>query len=141
MDTTTGALWVAASFATSLISNKAEARIHEANTKMQVEQARLQAAEQAYERTKAFRKNLSTNLALSGMGYGGNKGFAGTASQSIADYLADSAALGRQDLFAQLSGQAAFAGIKANKFKKDVGATKTAAQLASELGLFTKGLK
>lgn len=140
MDPITAGLFVAASFATSLNNARNSARIERSNIKLQTEQARLQTAEQAYERSKEFRQNLSYNLALSGMGKGGVSGFKGVAAESISDYFADVGALGRQDVFAQLSGQSALAGSKVKKRANVAQGAISAAQLASDLGLF-KGSK
>lgn len=142
MDPITAGLFVAASFTSSLISNKNQSKIENAQIKIQTEQARLQTAEAAYERTKQFRQNLSMNLAISGMGFGGVSGFRGIASQSISDYFSDTAALGRQDMFTELGAISNTAASKSNKFVNDVNAGTSAVSLASQLGLFkNKGLK
>lgn len=135
------ALWVAASLGNSLLSNKNQTRVAEAQNRVQVEQARLQASEAAYERTKQFRQAVSMNLALAGMGVGGVSGIRGATAQNISDYFADSAAIGRQDVFAQLTGTSNQAGIKANKFSANVQAVGSAAQLATDLNLFKKKSK
>lgn len=137
MDPITAGLLVGASFATTVFTNRQSAKIEASNIKLQVAQARLQSAEQAYERTKAFRKNLSANLALSGAGYGGQSGFRGIATESTSDYFADIGALTTGDLYAQASGQAAYASNKASLFSKDVVAGANAVSLASQLGLFS----
>lgn len=136
MDPITAGILVAASFASTVYTNRQESKINEAGIKLQTEQARLQTAEVAYERSKAFRKNISANLALAGAGFGGNTGFRGVATESISDYFADANALQTQDLFNQVSGQAAYAGNKASKFTKDVAAGANAVTLANQLGLF-----
>ena len=136
MDPITAGLLVGASFAASLYTNKQAARLNAAQTTLQVEQSRLQAAETALERTKAFRKNISANLALAGAGYGGHTGFRGIAAESASDYFADVNALRTQDLYNQISGTAAYAGNKGEKFAKDVVAGANAVTLASQLGLF-----
>lgn len=141
MDPMTGALWVGASFVSSLMTNRSVAKTEQAQNRLNTEQSRLQAAETAYERTKNFRRNLSQNLALSGMGFGGVSGFRGITGQNTSDFLGDMAALGRQDTFAQLTGNANRALSKAKRFKNDVGAITNAASLASQLGLFTVGSK
>jgi hypothetical protein len=141
MDPMTGALLMAASFATSLISNRVQAKTQQAQIKAQTEQTRLQAAEATLERTKQYRKNLSTNLALSGVGVGGVSGFRGISSENTADYLADVGALGRQQQIAVITGSANRALSKANKLAGDVNAITNAAKMASELGLFAAGGK
>lgn len=132
------ALWVAASFASSVLSNKNQSRVAQAQNNVQVEQARLQASEAAYERTKQFRQAVSMNLALAGMGVGGVSGIRGATAQNISDYFADTNAIGRQDAFAQLTGTSNKAGIKANSFTANVQAAGSAAQLANDLNLFKK---
>lgn len=142
MDPVTAGLFVAASFASSIMANKNQAKIEGASINMQTEQARLQIAEQSYEKAKQLKQNLSANLALSGLGVGGVSGFRGIASQTISDYFADQAALGKQDLFAQLSGNVAKATSKSNKFVNNAQAGLNAAQLSQQLGLFqVKGKK
>lgn len=138
MDPVTAGYFVMAgiSLTANLRGSKNQAKIEAANNKLQVEQARLQAAEQAYERTKSFRQNIATNLALSGIGKGGVSGFRNVASMSIADYFDDASALQRQDSFAQVSGQATKAAIKSNKLLRDVSSLESAASLASKLGIF-----
>lgn len=138
MDGLTAGLWVAANFASSLISGKNQAKVQEAQVKMQTEQARLQASEQAYERTKQFRQNMAQNLALSGMGFGGVSGFRGLAGQNVSDYFADMGALGRQDMFAQLAGKAGFAQNKAVNFANTVSSFESSVSLADKLRLFKK---
>lgn len=139
MDPVTAGLWVGASLFMSLSANKSQARIEAASAKMEQEQARLQIAEQAYERTKTFKQNISANLALSGMGKGGLSGFRGVASQSISDYFADSQALTMQDAFAKLGGNVRRASNKANSLARNVSSLESAASLAAKLGLFTGG--
>lgn len=139
MDPVTAGYFVLAglSLTSNLSASKNQARIEEANTKMQVEQARLQAAEAAYERTKSFRANLSTNLALSGIGKGGLTGFRNVAASSAEDFLSDMQSLQRQDVFAQLSGQSSQAQIRSNKLLRDVSSLESTASLAKKLGIFT----
>lgn len=136
MDPITAGLFVAASFASSLITSRNQRKIEDASMNVQVEQARLQTAEAAYERTKQFRQNISMNLALSGMGIGGVSGFRGAAAQSASAYFADAAALGRQDVFAQLTGTSNKALSKAKRFSSLASGVIDAAGLASQLGLF-----
>lgn len=130
------ALFVGASFVSSLSANKSQAKIQAAGIKMQVEQARLQASEAAYQRTREFRKNMSANLALSGLGIGGLTGFRGVMSESSADYLADIRALEQGAQFASLQGTSQLAATKANRFAQDASALFSAASLAQDLGLF-----
>jgi len=139
MDPVTAGLWVGASLFMSLSSNKSQARIESASVKMEQEQARLQIAEQAYERTKAFKQSISANLALSGMGKGGLSGFRGVASESLSSYLQDSQALTMQDAFARLGGNVRKASNKANSFARNISSLESAASLAAKLGLFTGG--
>lgn len=140
MDPITAGLFVAASLGASLYANKSELRTNAAAQKIQIEQSRLQGAEQAFERTKGLRQNLSANLALSGTGYGGTSGIKGITAENISDYFADVNALNNQDLFLQVGGVAQSAANKADKFTKDVVGVSNAAILASQLGLF-KGKK
>lgn len=139
MDPITAGLFVAASFATSLASNRNAAKVEEANGRLQVEQTRLQASEATYERTKQFKRNMSANLALAGTGVGGVSGFRSLSAENINDYFADTASLKNQDLFAQISGTVNRARAKSNRFANDVNAGLSAAQLASQLGLFKAG--
>jgi len=135
MDPLTVGLFVASAIGTA-VSNRNQYRVEAASTRLQTEQARLQAAEQGYERTKAFRQNLSTNLALSGMGVGGVNGFRGVAAQSIGDYFGDMAAIGRQDMFAQITGEANSALNKSRNFANNISNLTSSAMLAKDLGLF-----
>lgn len=137
MDPISAGFLVAASFASTVYANRQQAKIEGTANKLQTEQARLQIAEAAYERSKAFRKNISANLALAGAGYGGNTGFRGVATESISDYFADAQALQTQDLFAKVGGVAAASATKASNFSKDVVAGANAVSLASQLGLFS----
>lgn len=137
MDAITAGLFVAASFASNLYTSKSQAKIEESNLTAQLAQQRLQTAEATYERTKQFRQNMATNLALSGLGIGGVSGFRGVAAENISDYFSDVAALGNQDMFANLSAQSAKAQIKANRLSRDVSAITDAASLAGQLGIFT----
>lgn len=140
------ALFVGASFVSSLSANKSQAKIQAAGIKMQTEQARLQASEAAYQRTREFRKNISANLALSGLGVGGLSGFRGAFSESSSDYLGDIRALEQGAAFAGLQGESQKALTKATRFSQDASALFNAASLAQDLGLFkakipTKTLK
>ena len=137
MDPITAGIFVAASLGTTLLANRSEAKAAGTANMLQTEQAQLQAAESAYERTKALRRNLSANLALSGAGYGGTSGFRGVAVESITDYFADISSLQFQGKFGNVAGASTAAQIKSSKFGKDVVAGANAAQLASQLGLFS----
>ena len=139
MDPVTAGLWVGASLFMSLSSNKSQARIESASAKMEQEQARLQIAEQTYERTKSLRQNVSANLALSGMGKGGLSGFRGVVSESLNSYLEDSKALTIQDTFSKHGGSVRKASNKANSLARNVSSLESAASLAAKLGLFTGG--
>lgn len=141
MDPIMAALFVGASFTTSLATNKNTARIENTQNKINVEQARLQASEAAYERSKQFTQNISMNLALKGMGFGGVSGFRGVSSRSASEFAEDINSLNRHDVFSQITGEANRALTKAKRFKSNVGAAGTAASLASQLGLFTGGGK
>lgn len=137
MDPLTAGLFVAASFASNLVSGRNQSRIEAASTNMQIAQSKLQSSEAAYERTKQFRQNLSSNLALSGLGIGGVSGFRATTAQNVTDYYGDIAAIGTQDLFNQASGNANRAANKARKFNRDINAFSDATTLAGQLGLFS----
>jgi hypothetical protein len=58
------------------------------------------------------------------------------AAQSIGDYFGDIASIGRQDLFAQITGEANSALNKSKKFGNDVANLTNSAMLAKDLGLF-----
>jgi len=136
MDPLTAGLFVAASFAASVYTSKQQAKIEESNVQADLANKRLQTAEATYERTKQFRENMATNLALSGMGFGGVSGFRGIASQNISDYFADVAALGNQDLFSIASAQSSRAASKTNRISRDISSLTDAASLATKLGIF-----
>lgn len=138
MDPITAGLFVAASFASSLVSNKNQATVAESQNKLQIEQSRLQTAEAAFERTKQFKQNLSLNLAYTGIGVGGVSGFKGVMAQNVQDFAADQASLGRQDLFAQLTGTANRALNRAKNFTNAASSVIDAATLSRQLGLFDK---
>lgn len=138
MDALTAGLFVAASFTSGLISNRSQYRLEAANINAQLSQAKLQSAESAYERTKQFRETMSSNLALSGIGIGGVGGLKGVNAQNISDYFADISAIGTQDLFNSITGQAQIAGAKGKRFRNNVSTAMDAATLASQLGLFGK---
>lgn len=138
----TAALFVGANFAISAFTGKQQRRIETANINLNLEQSRLQAAESAYELSKNYRKNMSENLALSGMGFGGTSGFAATSAESTANFLADSAALQRQGEFAAVQAQSGLAVSKISNFARNANAVMSSAVLAEKLGLFdSKGLK
>lgn len=136
MDAVTAGLFVAASFASNLITNRNQSKLETVNLKAQLAQAKLQSAEMAYERTKSFRQTLSANLALSGLGVGGVSGARGANAQNISDYFADISALQTQDLFNSISGKAQKASIKGRSFKRTLSAIGDATELANQLGLF-----
>jgi len=138
MDPVTVGLFLAATLYQSG-KNKSAAKVEQANIKLETEQARLQAAEQAYERTRAYKKDISMNVALSGMGFGGVHGFRGISSEAAADYFSDIQALGRQDTFAQLTGNANKSLSRSKRQAGDVNTIVNAATLASQLGLFKGG--
>lgn len=137
MDPVTAGLFLAASFATSLYTSKAQAKIEASAIETDLANKRLQTAEATYERTRQFRENMATNLALSGKGIGGVSGFRGIAATNISDYFADVAALGTQDLFNQVSAQTARASSRSNRLARDVSGLTDAATLAGQLGLFS----
>ncbi len=137
MDPVTAGLFVAAGFAASLYTSKNQARVEAASINLEVEQARLQASERAYERTKAYREEVSANLALSGMGVGGIGGYKAVLSDSSGSLGADLKSIGTGASFAMAQGQAAYATSKSNRFRRDLDATMTAASLAGDLGLFS----
>lgn len=137
MDPITSALFVGAGLATSLYSNRSQARIEAANIKLQTEQAKLQASEMAYERTKSYRQNASTALALSGMGFGSTTALGVLGAQSYGNYVADINAINRKSSFAQAAGEANKALSKSKGFGNDVVAIDSAVSLASKLGLFS----
>jgi hypothetical protein len=136
MDPITAGLFVGASFLSSLFANKQQARAEAANIKLQTEQARLQASEAALERTKAFRQNMSQNLALSGMGFGSTTALATAYAEGFGAYMSDIGALNKQAQFATAQGQAARAGSRAKKLGSDIGALESSVSLAMKLGLF-----
>ncbi|CAB4240925.1 hypothetical protein UFOVP23_39 [uncultured Caudovirales phage] len=136
MDPITSGLLVAASFISSTRQAKSQAKLQGASIKMEVEQARLQAAEQAYHRTRAFSENLSTNLALSSVGVGGTTGFLSAYGQSSENFQGDINSINTAARFAIAQGNAGMSANKAQRFAKNVDATVTATQLADQLGLF-----
>jgi hypothetical protein len=136
MDPITMAAFAAASLFVSVRNNASQAKIEKANIKMQVEQTRLQASELAYERSKAFRKNVSEQLALSGLGVGGMMGFGNVYNESLRNYTQDVEAIQRKAQFAQLTGMANTSLSSAKKFNNDITSVVSAANLASDLGLF-----
>ena len=121
MDPLTAAIFVGASFLTSAISNRNQAKVEQAQNLVQVEQTKLQAAEAANERARAFRQNISANLALAGKGFGGISGFRGIATRSAADFEQDLTAINQQANFAQISSTADVASTKIRKYANDVG--------------------
>lgn len=141
MDPVTAGLFLAASFATSLYTSKAQAKIEASAIETDLANKRLQTAEATYERTRQFRENMATNLALSGKGIGGVSGFRGIAATNISDYFADVAALGTQDLFNRVSADTARAVSKTNRLARDVSALTDTASLAAQLGIFSAPAK
>jgi hypothetical protein len=136
MDPLTAGLFVAASFATSIFSNRQASRAESASIELQTEQARLQASEAAYERTKTFRQNMSSGLALSGMGFGSTTALASAYAEGFGNYMADISSLARSSQFATASGLASKAGSKSKAFANDLASVESAASLAMKLGLF-----
>jgi len=143
MDPLTAGLFVAASFATSAISNRNQAKVEQSSIKMQTAQAQLQASEAALERTKSFRTNIAMNLALSGMGVGSTTAFGSTLADNTSNLTADLTAINTGAQFAALTGQANKALSKSKRFGNDATAALNAAKIAKDLGLFEskKGLK
>lgn len=141
MDPVTGALFAAASFATSVIGNRSRAKAEQASIRLETEQAKLQAAESSLERTKLYRQNVSMNLAMSGMGVGAVNAFAATEAESFANYMADINAIKQTSNFMVMTGEAKKSLSKSNQFSANVDALKSAAGLASDLGLFAPPAK
>jgi hypothetical protein len=129
-------LFVGASFLTSVYANRQASKAEAASIRLQTEQARLQASEAALERTKAFRQNVSQNLALSGMGFGSTTALAVANAESLGAYAADINALKKQEQFVVASGESARAQNRAKKFSSDLGSLESSISLASKLGLF-----
>lgn len=138
MDPITAGLFVAASLASTLLSNKNQSKVEAASINMQLSQSKLQAADSAYERTKQFRENISANLSLSGLGVGGVSGFRGVATREAEDYFSDVSALETSNVFANAQASGASAYSRSKRFSNDIGAVGDAAALASQLGLFQK---
>jgi len=141
MDPVTAALFTAASFATSVMGNKSRAKAEQASIRLEVEQARLQAAETALERTKAYRQNVSMNLAMSGMGIGSQNAFAASEAEGFSNYMSDLNAIRQSENFMIMTGEAKKSMSKAKKFAGNMDAIKSAAGLASDLGLFAPPAK
>tara|TARA_R110000868_G_scaffold62001_2_gene187860 strand:- start:23 stop:454 length:432 start_codon:yes stop_codon:yes gene_type:complete len=143
MDPLTAGLFVAASFATSAIANRNQAKVEQASIKLQTSQAQLQASEAALERTKSFKTNIAMNLALSGMGFGSTTSFASTLAENTSNLTSDLTAINTGAQFAGLTGEANKALSKSKRFGNDATAALNAAKLAKDLGLFEskKGLK
>tara|TARA_R110000868_G_scaffold56650_2_gene175188 strand:- start:343 stop:786 length:444 start_codon:yes stop_codon:yes gene_type:complete len=137
MDPITAALFVGASFASSVISNKQQARAENAAISLQQSQAKVQAAEAALDRTEAFRLSASSNLALSGMGVGGTGSLALAQNLGFANYSSDINAINRNAQFVSLGGEANKALSKSKRFANNVAAVESAASLASKLGIFS----
>src|SRR5215216_6162528 len=135
MDPITAGLFIGASVGASLYASKNQAKIEAASIKMQTEQAKLQSSEAALERTKAFRSNLSNQLALSGMGYGSTTALATAGNLSFGNYMQDINAINAGTKFAVAAGESAFATSKSNRFLRDVNTVVSAAGLASDLGV------
>lgn len=138
MDPVTAGLLVAANFAASVYSNRQKAKINRTQIDLEVEQAKLQAEERAYESTKQFREFISYNAALSAMGYGGATGFRGVSATATANVNKDLAALNRQQRYADISGMSARASNQTNLFAGNVKAGIDSVLLAKDLGLFNK---
>ena len=117
-------------------------KAQEAETTLQVEQAKTEAAETAYARAQEFRRQTSMNVALAGMGVGGETGFRQTAAVSAENFFAEQSSLGKKQRYADIYGTATKAKSRANKFATTFGgainAGTEAATLASQLGLFKK---
>jgi len=138
-----GLAFVAAGLYSSLQSNKAQASIERANIQLQSSQAGVKAAEQAYERSKTFRQNISSQLAMGGLGFGGTMGLVAAQNESLSNVNYDLASIAKQQQFTALSTESALASSKINKYTRDAGAYGNAAKqtsdLVSKLGLFAGG--
>lgn len=138
-----GLAFIAAGLYTSLQSNKAQASIERANIKMQASQAGVKAAEEAYQRSRTFRQNVASQLAMGGMGFGGTMGAIAAQNESLANVNYDLAAIDKQQQFTQLAKQSGLTSSRINKYARDVqafgAAAKQTSDLASKLGLFSGG--
>ena len=137
MEPLTMALIAAANFAVSAVGSAGKKGIQDAQTDVEVEQAKLESEKTAYDITKAFRESTSYNLALSAMGFGGVSGFKQTMAGSSAALGRDLRAVEKQQRFISISGDSAKAGAATNAFTSNATAAISSVLLAKDLGLFS----
>ena len=135
-----GGAFIAAGLAGSLASNRKAQKLENENTELEVANAKLQAAEAAYERTKQYRQNASMNLALSGMGVGSANSGGALAAESFQNYLADIQSINMAGRYAALGGKQKKKASSLNKYSRNFGAAEGAGEslvgLATKLNLF-----
>lgn len=140
MDPITIGLLAAANLAVSATSNSAKKKAQDAQINLEVEQAKLDAEQKAYDVSQAFREATSYNLALNAMGFGGTTGFRQSLATGEAALNRDLGKLAKQQRFTHISGESAKAAASADKFTGNASAGISSLLMANELGLF-KGNK
>lgn len=140
MDPATAAMLVGASLnmASGIFKGRQMARADRAQIGIEVEQAKLQAEQQALAIAKQFREVISYNAALNAMGFGGSTGFRSVAASAESAASRDISSLEKSQRFAEISGRAAKAGSKLNKLVGNVQTGLSTISLAKDFGMFAK---
>lgn len=140
MDPATAALLVGASLnmASGMFKGRQMARADKAQIGIEVEQAKLQAEQQALSVAKQFREIISYNAALSAMGFGGATGFRSAASSAESSANRDIFNLEKSQRFAEISGKSAMAGSSLNRLVGNVQTGLSTISLANNFGMFAK---
>ena len=140
MDPMTAALLVSAamSMAGGAYKGKRVAQADRAQIGMEVEQAKLQAEQQALAVAKQYREVISFGSALNAAGFGSSTGFRALASASEGAAGQDIKQLEKSQRFAEITGRASKSAIGLNKL---VGLADTGVKtlsLAKDFGMFAK---
>lgn len=114
------------------------ARAERAQIGIEVEQAKLQAEQQALAVAKQFREVISYNAALNAMGFGGSTGFRGVATAGESTAKRDIASLEKSQRFANISAKSATAASKMNRLVGNVQTGLSTISLAKDFGMFAK---
>ena len=140
MDPATAALLVGASInmASGLFKGRQVSRADKAQIGIEVEQAKLQAEQQALSVAKQYREIISYNAALSAMGFGGATGFRSISAASESAANRDILNLSKSQRFAEITGKAMAAGSTLNRLTGNVQTGLSTLSLANDFGMFAK---
>lgn len=138
MDPITAGLLVAANVGVSVFTARQKGKLERSQINLEVEQALLQAEEQALESTKRYREFVAQNAALAAMGYGGATGFRATAAKAESALGQDLKSIGKQQRYTKISGLSATAASRSSQFASYIKSGVQGAMMAEDLGIFKK---